>query len=145
MNSKLVQAIASETTVEIRSIIGMKQIDMAKIKVAGLLDFHTGGRHKGTPRSHTWGRASSGWSTNKEGIILQAHPWSALLRIRGGEFHGNFVVSDQRIHRNLVVSENLPFKGCWQWLKCTKICMVSITDGIDFNLEIKKIRERKWK
>lgn len=53
MNSKLVQAIASETTVEIRSIIGMKQIDMAKIKVAGLLDFHTGGRHKGTPRSHT--------------------------------------------------------------------------------------------
>lgn len=118
----------------------MKQIDMAKIQVACLLDFHTGGRHIRIPRSHTWGRASSGWSTNKEGIILQAHLWSALLHIRGNEFHRNFVVSDQRIHRNFVVSENLPFKGYWQWLKCTKICIMSITDSINFkvNLEIKK-------
>lgn len=121
----------------------MKQIDMAKIQVACLLDFHTGGRHIRIPRSHTWGRASSGWSTNKEGIILQAHLWSALLHIRGNEFHRNFVVSDQRIHRNFVVSENLPFKGYWQWLKCTKICIMSITDSINFkvNLEIKKKRK----
>lgn len=108
----------------------MKQMDMAKISGMAFSLSDWWQTHMYTLFIHL--KKSKQWLKHKQGgDYSPGSPRSARLRIRGDEFH-----------RNFVVSENLPFQGCWQWLKCTKIFMVSITDGIDLKVNL-EINERK--